>query len=64
LPWIVTAVIGDSILTEFLMRKRPGDEAPEPLYDNEKSAPIDDLDDLDSEGTNLDGPIYRDEGDA
>jgi len=64
LPWIVTAVIGGSILTELLMRKRPGEEAPEPLYDNEKSAPIDDLDDLDSEGTNLDGPIYRDEGDA
>jgi Kef-type K+ transport system membrane component KefB len=62
LPWIVTAVIGGSIVTELFMRKRPGEEAPEPLYPDEKSAPIDDLDDLDSGGTNLDGPIYRDEG--
>ena len=62
LPWIVTAVIGGSLATELLMRKRPGEEAPEPMYESEKAAPIDDLDDLDSEGTNLDGPIYRDEG--
>jgi len=63
LPWIVTAVIGGSILTEFLMRKRPGEEVPEPLYPSEKAgAPIDDLDDLESGGTNLDGPIYRDDG--
>jgi hypothetical protein len=61
LPWIVTAVVGGSIVTELLMRKRPGEEAPEPLYDNEKSAPIDDLDDLGSGGTDADGPIYRDE---
>jgi Kef-type K+ transport system membrane component KefB len=61
LPWIVTAVVGGSIVTELLMRKRPGEEAPEPLYDSEKSAPIDDLDDLGSGGTDADGPIYRDE---
>jgi hypothetical protein len=59
LPWIVTAVIGGSILTELLMRKRPGEEAPEPMHDDEKSAPIDELDDGDS-GV-VDGPIYRDE---
>jgi len=62
LPWIVTAVIGASILTELLMRKRPGDEVPEPLGSDDKSAPIDELDDLGSGGTDA-GPIYRDEAD-
>jgi len=60
LPWIVTAVIGGSIVTELLMRKRPGEEAPEPIVaDDDKSAPIDELDDGGSGAA--DGPIYRDE---
>lgn len=62
LPWIVTAVIGGSIATELLMqRTRQDDAKPEPLYPGEQSAPIDELDDLRSEGNEMDGPIYRDE---
>jgi Kef-type K+ transport system membrane component KefB len=60
LPWIVTAVIGGSIATEFLINKRPGDVAA-PVDEPEASAPIDELDDLGSGGTDVDGPIYRDE---
>jgi Kef-type K+ transport system membrane component KefB len=61
LPWIVTAVIGGSILTEFLVNKRPGEAPLEQLEEPEPSAPIDELDDLGSGGTDTDGPIYRDE---
>lgn len=62
LPWIITAVIGASFVTELLMRKRPGDEAPEPLG-KEESAPVDELDELGSDGADA-GPIYRDEADG
>jgi hypothetical protein len=64
LPWIVTAVIGGSILAEFLVSRTGGDE-PIPtaaIDDLERSAPLDELDDLDNEREAPDGPIYRDEG--
>ena len=59
LPWIVTAVIGGSVVTEFLVvadafrRHRAAD--PDELA---AAAPIDELDDLGSEGHEADGPIY------
>jgi Kef-type K+ transport system membrane component KefB len=64
LPWIVTAVIGGSILAEFLVTRTGGDE-PIPMAaidDLERDAPLDELDDLDDERDAPDGPIYRDEG--
>ena len=64
LAWVVTAVIGGSIVTEFLVQlTSPKDRAaPVPIDELERSAPIDELDDLDERdsGPN-DGPIYRDE---
>jgi hypothetical protein len=61
LPWVITAVIGGSIATEFLVSRKGGEEAaiPAPLDELEHSAPIDELDDLGSDGH--DGPIYRDD---
>jgi Kef-type K+ transport system membrane component KefB len=61
LPWIVTAVVGGSLVTEFLVNKRPGETPLEQLEEREPAAPIDELDDLGSGGTDADGPIYRDE---
>ena len=66
LPWIVTAVIGGSIATEFLLRRTARDAtratpaAGLPVV----AAPVDELHDLDSGGVDRDdhdGPIYRDE---
>jgi len=63
LPWIITAVIGGSIATEFLVTRRGGDDVavPAPIDELERSAPIDELDDLESDGVEHDGPIYRDD---
>lgn len=64
LAWIVTAVIGGSFVTEFLVSRTGGYEAAvaAPVDELERSGPIDDLDDLDDERDAPDGPIYRDEG--
>lgn len=61
--WIVTAVIGGSILSEFLVSRTGGDEPIQrPVLDElERDTPIDELDDLDEREAH-DGPIYRDEG--
>jgi Kef-type K+ transport system membrane component KefB len=63
LPWVITAVIGGSIATEFLVSRKGAEDAsvPAPLDDLEQSAPIDELDDLGSGGHDHDGPIYRDD---
>jgi Kef-type K+ transport system membrane component KefB len=62
LAWIVTAVIGGSVVTEILVsRTSSEDVAPRVQLDElERDAPIDELDDLD-EREAPDGPIYRDE---
>ena len=61
LAWVVTAVIGGSILTEILVQltHREDRAAPVPIDELEHSAPIDELDDGPSGA--VDGPIYRDE---
>jgi len=64
LPWIITTVIGGSIVTELLIQKLGRDAAdasPEPV-DELGSAPIDELDDHSSGA--VDGPVYRDEPSA
>jgi hypothetical protein len=64
LSWIVTAVIGGSLLTELLVSRAGGadDGAPQvPMDELERSGPIDELDDLDEERDAPDGPIYRDD---
>jgi hypothetical protein len=64
LPWIITTVIGGSIVTELLIQKLGRDAAdasPEPV-DELGSAPIDELDDRSSGA--VDGPVYRDEPSA
>ena len=74
LPWIVTAVIGGSILTEFLVTRTAGPNTsggwrpitnpalptinPEEL---DNPAHLEDLDDLDRERDAPDAPIHRDE---
>ncbi|HEY4242995.1 MAG TPA: hypothetical protein VGM88_24435 [Kofleriaceae bacterium] len=62
LSWIVTAVIGGAVATEILVQftspKETAATAAEPQLD--QAAPIDELDDRDSE----DGPIYRDEAES
>lgn len=60
LPWIITAVIGGSIVTELLVSKSRRDSPTERLEEPEVSAPIEDLDELESD--DHEGPIYRDEG--
>ena len=69
LPWIITAVIGGSLLTELLV-SRKGDEAAAAAarsgvtrvpIDELEAAPIDELDDLGSDGVEDNGPIYRDD---
>jgi hypothetical protein len=64
LTWIITAVIGGSLLTEILV-SRTGDGSEhlvEPIDELAAHAgPIDELDDLDDERDAPDGPIYRDE---
>jgi hypothetical protein len=64
LPWIVTAVIGGSIVTEFLISRT----APEPTHYRAISepvptvgGPVDELDELDDDSSVTDGPVYRDE---
>lgn len=63
LPWIVTAVIGGSILSEFLVTRTAVEEPAQTaaIDELERDTPIDELDDLD-EREAPDGPIYRDEG--
>ncbi|MGE5182614.1 MAG: hypothetical protein ACM31C_11155, partial [Acidobacteriota bacterium] len=61
LPWIITAVIGGSLATEFLIPKQTEAAPLSPLDELQPSAPIDELDDLGSDGADMDGPIYRDE---
>jgi hypothetical protein len=63
LGWVVTAVIGGAIVTEILVQLTSRDEALPSAIDELHSAPIDDLDDLDSRdsGGTADGPLYRDE---
>lgn len=65
LPWIVTAVIGGSLVTEFLV-SRTGTVEPEiavatVVDELQPTAPIDDLHDLDDDSDVADGPVYRDE---
>jgi Kef-type K+ transport system membrane component KefB len=66
LPWIVTAVIGGAIVSEVLVQRSSSeDAAPRAVLDElERSGPIDELDDLGTDGTDMDGPIYRDEPSA
>jgi len=66
LAWIITAVIGGSIATEFLVSATSKDDpaAPSAPIDELTAAPIDELDDLDSGGIENDGPVYRDEPSA
>jgi Kef-type K+ transport system membrane component KefB len=63
LAWIVTAVIGGSILTELLITRTGGAEVvPVGRIDElERDAPVDELDDLDEEREAPEGPIHRDE---
>ena len=62
LGWIVTAVIGGSIATEFLVSRTDTEAAPQaPVDELDRAAPIDELHDLDSGGMAEDGPVYRDE---
>ncbi len=62
LAWIITAVIGGSIATEFLVSRKDDPNARvSPIDELAAAAPIDELDDLDSGGVESDGPIYRDE---
>lgn len=62
LAWIVTAVIGGSLLTELLVARTAQAEPASlaPLDDLEREDPIDELDDLDEREAH-DGPIYGDE---
>jgi len=66
LPWIITAVIGGSIATEFLVSRSGGPAevtTSAPMDELERDAtPIDELDDLGSD--DHDGPIYRDDDTA
>ncbi len=64
LAWIVTAVIGGSILTEFLVsRAGTTDMRPRtaPIMPAEPEPAVDELEHLDDEREEQDGPIYRDE---
>ncbi|HUJ59710.1 MAG TPA: hypothetical protein VLX92_14495 [Kofleriaceae bacterium] len=62
LPWIVTAVIGGSLVTELLVARTSAPEVTlAPIDELERAAPIDELDDLDAGGQDDDGPVYRDE---
>lgn len=64
LAWIVTAVIGGSIVTEFLVSRTSSNESGVVAYapiDELEHDPVDELDDLDNEREAPDGPIYRDE---
>jgi Kef-type K+ transport system membrane component KefB len=61
LAWIVTAVIGGSLVTEVLVSRASKDEVVRgPIDELEHDAPHDELHDLD-EPDAPDGPIYRDE---
>ena len=64
LPWVVTAVIGGSIVSEFLVQLTSKEEASTsaPLDALDAKAPVDELDDLDEADDGGDeSPIYRDE---
>ncbi len=77
LAWIVTAVIGGSIVTEFLVTRTAGPNTSAgwrpitnpalpalPVDELDHPAHLEDLDDLDDERDAPDGPIYRDESPA
>jgi Kef-type K+ transport system membrane component KefB len=59
LAWVVTTVIGGAIATELLVQQTMVDDPTPAEADPHEAAPIDELDDSDSDG--IDGPIYRDE---
>jgi len=61
LTWVVTAVIGGSILSEILVQltQRADTATAVPIDEREHSAPIDELDERPTGG--MEGPIYRDE---
>ncbi len=69
LAWIVTAVIGGSIVTEFLVSRTGTPYRPIthpslpalPVDELDNPGHLEDLDDLDDERDAPDGPIYRDE---
>jgi len=69
LAWIVTAVIGGSIVTEFLVSRTSSTTRPItnpalpalPVDELDHGEHLEDLDDLDDERDAPDGPIYRDE---
>ncbi|MBL0219959.1 MAG: hypothetical protein IPQ07_39595 [Myxococcales bacterium] len=66
LAWVVTAVIGGSMVTELLVQATSRSDRGAPLPMDERPAPIDELDDADEladadEREGADGPIYRDE---
>jgi hypothetical protein len=64
LRWIVTAVLGGSIVTEFLITRGSTDESPHYRAISEPAlptVPIDELHDLDDDSDVDDGPVYRDE---
>jgi len=62
LPWIVTAVIGGSIVTEFLITRTGGSDEPVTAVDElAHSGRIDELDELDDHSDVADGPVYRDD---
>ncbi len=62
LPWVVTAVIGGSIVTEILVQLTHKDDRVVNAPIDELEAPIDELDDRDSAGA--DAPIYVEETEA
>ncbi|HEU0032043.1 MAG TPA: hypothetical protein VFQ53_15525 [Kofleriaceae bacterium] len=59
LAWVVTAVIGGAVVTELLVQATAHADDAVAVEEHEAAAPIDELDDRDSEG--VAGPIYRDE---
>lgn len=64
LAWIVTAVIGGSLVTEFFVTRTSSNESMVLAFspdEIERDEHLDDLDDLEREREAPDGPIYRDE---
>jgi hypothetical protein len=62
LPWIVTAVVGGSLVTEFLLSSTRVPEPDAGLDASSQPQPqLDELDDLDDDSDVSDGPVYRDD---
>ncbi len=61
LTWIITAVIGGSLVSELLVQATSSKDRgiPAPIDELERSAPIDELEE--EQSSSVDGPIYRDE---